>query len=152
MTAPYEPLDDDIARHWTRVAAAVMEVAVMSLSAREQLALDGIADRLTHSDARLASLLATFNRLASGEDMPTGEKVSPVRRDPLRRARWVYQRLGFQRVALLVWLVLGVALLLFALSANHGSGGRPCVRSWMVTCAGPASVHSPNPVGNTATN
>jgi hypothetical protein len=127
-----------------------MEVAVMSLSAHERQALDGIADQLAHSDPRLASLLATFNRLASGEEMPTGEKVIAARRPPLRRARWVYERLGFQRTALLVSLVLGVALVLFALAANHGTTGRACTASWTVTCAGRAPAHSPSPARNAA--
>jgi Protein of unknown function (DUF3040) len=47
-----------------------MEVAVMSLSTREQLALDGIANKLAGSDPRLAALLVTFARLTSGEAMP----------------------------------------------------------------------------------
>jgi hypothetical protein len=42
----------------------------MSLSPREQHALDSIRDRLAGSDPELAALLATFTRLASGEGMP----------------------------------------------------------------------------------
>jgi hypothetical protein len=129
-----------------------LEVAVMSLSAREQQALDGIAYGLAHSDSRLVSLLATFNWLNSDEDMPVREKVMIARRDPLARPRRLYEQLGFQRIALLVWLLLGVALVLFALSANHGVGARACVRSGMVVCARPAPAHSLAPARNTATS
>jgi hypothetical protein len=127
-----------------------MEAPVMSLSARERQALVGIADGLAHADPRLASLLATFDRLASGEDMSAGEKVPVARRDPLGWARWLYEQLGFQRIALLVWLVLRVALALFALSASHNAG-HACVRAWTAAaCAGPAPAHSPGPPRNTS--
>jgi hypothetical protein len=115
-----------------------MEVAVMSLSAHEQHALVGIETRLAHSDPRLASLLTTFNRLTSGEAMPAGEKVLVARRGLLRRAHWLYARLGFQRVALIVWLVLGIALVAVALGLSHGASGRACTRTWP-GCAGPVS-------------
>jgi hypothetical protein len=49
----------------------------MSLSAREQQALDLIKDRLTNSDSGLAALLGTFNRLAVAEEMPAREKIQP---------------------------------------------------------------------------
>lgn len=47
----------------------------MSLSAREQQALDSITDRLAGSDPELAALLTGFTRLASGEEMPPREKI-----------------------------------------------------------------------------
>jgi hypothetical protein len=47
----------------------------MSLSASEQQALDSIEATLTSSDPKLASLLAIFARLASGEEMPARERV-----------------------------------------------------------------------------
>jgi Protein of unknown function (DUF3040) len=115
-----------------------MEVAVMSLSAHEQQALDGIADGLAHSDPQLASLLATFNRLTSGEAMPTREKVLMAPRDLGRHARWLYSRLGWQRVALIVWLVLGIVLVAVALTVSHATTGQGCARSWPV-CAGAVS-------------
>jgi hypothetical protein len=52
-----------------------MEVAVMSLRAREQQALDSIEDGLSGADPKLASLLATFARLTAGEEMPVPEKI-----------------------------------------------------------------------------
>ena len=42
----------------------------MSLSAWEQQALDCIGDELAGSDTKLASLLATVRRHASGEELP----------------------------------------------------------------------------------
>ena len=47
----------------------------MSLSASEQQALASIEATLTSSDPKLASLLAIFARLASGEEMPVREGV-----------------------------------------------------------------------------
>jgi len=51
----------------------------MSLSAREQHALDSIETALTGSDPDLAVLLATFGRLTSGEEMPGREKILGTR-------------------------------------------------------------------------
>ena len=42
----------------------------MSLSAQERQALDFMAEGLADSAPELASLLATFTRLTSGEQMP----------------------------------------------------------------------------------
>ncbi len=117
----------------------------MSLSAHEQHALDGIETRLAHSDPGLASLLTTFNRLTSGEAMPTGEKVLAARRGLLRRAHWLYARLGFQRMALIVWLVLGIVLVGVALALSHGASGRACTGTWPA-CAGPALGHTSSQV------
>jgi len=57
----------------------------MSLSAREQQALDSIEDEMAGSDPKLASLLATFARLASGEEMPVREKSQVLQRHATRR-------------------------------------------------------------------
>jgi Protein of unknown function (DUF3040) len=110
----------------------------MSLSAHDQQALAGIAHGLAHSDPALAALLATFNRLTSAEAMPTSEKILVARRGLAMRARWLYARLGFQRIGLIVWLVLGIVLVVVALTLSHGASGRGCTRSWPV-CAGAVS-------------
>ena len=47
----------------------------MSLSAWEQRNLHSIKDGLAGSDPGLATLLATFNQLASGEEMPALEEI-----------------------------------------------------------------------------
>jgi hypothetical protein len=67
-----------------------MEVAVMSLSAQEQQALDSIGHKLSASDPELASLLTTFTRLTAGEDMPSREKAQA-------RPGWAGRRLGRHR-------------------------------------------------------
>ena len=58
----------------------------MSLSAREQRALDSITDRLAGSDPELATLLTGFTRLVSGEEMPLREGIRAGSR---RAIRWV---------------------------------------------------------------
>jgi hypothetical protein len=99
----------------------------MSLSPREQHALDSIRDRLAGSDPELAALLATFTRLASGEEMPAREPVRartgrhPHQGKMGRPAHRVYQRLGLHRVALLLWLVITVALITTAMAIDRSS-------------------------------
>jgi Protein of unknown function (DUF3040) len=47
----------------------------MSLSVREQQALNSIGDGLAGSDPELATLLATFTEQASGEEIPARENI-----------------------------------------------------------------------------
>ena len=99
----------------------------MSLSPREQHALDSIRERLAGSDPELAALLATFTRLASGEEMPARGPVRartgrhPHRGRMRRPAHRVYQRLGIYRVALLLWVVITIALITTALAFDRSS-------------------------------
>jgi Protein of unknown function (DUF3040) len=99
----------------------------MSLSPREQDALDSIRERLAGSDPELAALLATFTRLSSGEEMPAREPVQARKgRHPHRGkmrgpAHRVYQRLGIHRVALLLWLVITIALITTAMALDRSS-------------------------------
>jgi hypothetical protein len=106
----------------------------MGLSPREQHALDSIKDRLAGSDPELAALLGTFTRLTSGEEMPDREPVQLRNRRPPHRGRRhphqgklsghayrVYHRLGFHRVALLLWLVITVALITTAMAFDRSS-------------------------------
>jgi hypothetical protein len=99
----------------------------MSLSPREQHALDSIRDRLAGSDPELAALLATFTRLASGEEMPARGPVRarqgrhPHRGKMPRPAHRVYQRLGFHRVAMLLWVVITIALITTAMAFDRSS-------------------------------
>ncbi len=121
----------------------------MSLSTWEQQALDSIRDSLTSSHPTLAARLAIFTRLASGEEMPAREKIQPGSRQPARRrprrephlTRRVYQRLGFQRAALLLWLVTTIALIAVALVVSRGGGQGTCTGSWSTICTGAASAH-----------
>jgi hypothetical protein len=64
-----------------------MEVPVMSPTGWEHRALDSIQSALGHTDPKLATLLATFSRLASGERMPAHEKVRSPLRHPQHRRR-----------------------------------------------------------------
>jgi Protein of unknown function (DUF3040) len=121
-----------------------MEVTVMSLSAREQQALDFIEDRLAGSDPRLASLLATFARLTSDEDMPVREKIRAAgRRDThgLLRLFRLFRRPGFQRAAPLLWLLITFAMIAVALVLSGGRGAT-CTRSWQVMCTAPVPTGS----------
>jgi len=115
--------------------------SVMSLSPREQHTLDSIKEALAGSE--LAALLATFTRLVSGEEMPAREPVRareqrphrarqrrhprrtrerrPGREKMRRHAHGVYLRLGFHRVALLLWLVITAALITTAVAFNRSS-------------------------------
>lgn len=122
----------------------------MSLSAREQLALNSITDRLANSDPDLAALLATFSRLASGEEMPAAEKLMVGWRRGLReRASRIVRRLGLGGAAMLLWLAITIALIAtgVALSNSGGSqsacpetwGGAVCVNSVSTPGSGPAA-------------
>jgi hypothetical protein len=126
-----------------------MEVAVMSLSAREQQALDSIEDRLVGSDPRLAALLFTFSRLTSGDAMPTREEVGPEISDPARWTRRVLRRArrlldayaGLDRTMALLWVLITVGLIAVAAVLSGGGSGRACVRSWAVACTAPAPAN-----------
>jgi hypothetical protein len=115
----------------------------MSLNAWERQALDSIRDRLASSDPSLVARLSMFTRLASGEEMPAGEKIRPVPRQatllssanpgPPRRAD---KRAGMQRVMLLLWLVTTLALIAVALAYNRGGSQGTCTGSWATLCTG----------------
>ena len=124
----------------------------MSLSAREQQALDSIGDELAGSDPRLASLLATFARHAPGQEMPVREKIpNPARRrGTVRRpARRLVPRLGWQQtMLLLLWLAATIALIATALVLSRDSRNGPCPESWGVACTQQAPVHSLRPAAH----
>ena len=137
----------------------------MSLSAGEQQALDSIESGLAGSDPGLVSLLATFGRLASGEEMPVHEEVRVLRRRatrrPLRNRRprrgHVHRdgrslHLGWQQTILLLWLAITIALVAVALILNRGSRNGPCPEAWgAAVCTQQAPAHSPRPTAhNTA--
>ena len=123
----------------------------MSLSAREQQALDSIEDELAGSDPKLAWLLATFARHASGEELPVREKIPnpALRRGNVRRpARRLFPRLGVQQTMLLLWLTVTIALIAVALVLNRDSRNGLCPESWAVACTQQAPVHSPRPAAH----
>jgi len=132
----------------------------MSLSAWEQQALDSIKDGLAGSDPDLAALLSAFTRLASGEEMPDGEKIRAGSRRAwrrLRRARWrctmrkICQRLGIQRAVLLLWLLITAAMIAVALTLNAGGGHGTCTQTAAMICIRPAPAHSPGSPSEQAT-
>jgi hypothetical protein len=138
----------------------VTEEPAMSLNAWEQQALDSITDGLAGSDPELAALLSAFTRLASGKEMPDTEKVRAGSRRALRRLRRArrrsnirraWQRLGINRAALLLWLLITAALIAVALALNAGNHGT-CTETAAMICANSAPEHSPgSPAGNTTT-
>jgi hypothetical protein len=123
----------------------------MSLSAREQHALDSIETALTGSDPDLAVLLATFGRLTSGEEMPGREKILGTRwwyrprGRPWSRAwglvRRGWRRLGWPRTGLLLWIVVSVGLIALAPVINRGSQ-RTCPAAWAAACARLVPAHA----------
>lgn len=128
----------------------------MSLSAWEQQALDSIKEGLASSDPTLVARLAIFSRLASGEDMPAREKIQvgsgravrrsyPVLGHPRRsgepgHAPLIYQRLGLQRAAVLLWLVIALALIAVALVFNRDGTTRACTGTWATFCSSASSA------------
>jgi len=124
----------------------------MSLDAWEQRALDSIRDGLAGSDPRLAALLASFTRLASGEEMPVREKLRArslraIRRSCRRRrqprpgtVRRLGRRLGAERAVLLLWLLITIALITVAVALSGGGSQHACPSSWPVICAGSAPM------------
>ena len=123
----------------------------MSLSTREQQALDSIKDDLAGGDPALVARLTIFTRLASGEEMPAREKVQAgwrraVRRSrpKPRRTRPPYRRLGLQQAVLLLWFVITVALIAIALACNRAGSQGTCTGSWPTSCTGATSA--PNSV------
>ena len=97
----------------------------MSLSAREQRALESIADELAESDPALGSLLGMFSRLASGEEMPARNEIHPIQPSATgrlcrnRSPRRLRVRLGWNRAAVLLWLVITIGLIAVALALNN---------------------------------
>lgn len=120
----------------------------MSLTAREQQALGFIESDLARSDPKLASLLATFTRLTSGEQMPVREKIQVVRRRSTLGARRLGQRLGDWRAMTLLWVFIAFVLVAVALAVGRGGGSGSkgtCVNSWPTACTAPVTAHSSHP-------
>lgn len=122
----------------------------MSLSSREQHALDAIKEGLAGSDAELVALLSAFTRLASGEEMPDRERMPARSRRHLRAPAWrrgslrgVLRSLGFQRAALLVlWLLTTAALIAVVVAVSTGDHGT-CGETVTIGCAAPVPGHGP---------
>ena len=129
----------------------------MSLSARDRQALGSIEDQLTGFDPQLASLIATFTRLASGEEMPAREDIregGPRLRTraaagdtaagtPFAFSRRTGRRPGLQPALYLLWLTVAITLVTVTLAINYGGGTGSCTQSWAAVCAGQVPPHSP---------
>jgi hypothetical protein len=115
----------------------------MSLRTWEQQALASLEGDLASCEPALVARLALFTRLASGEDMPAGEKIQAGLRPWVRRsrpeprpARRADRRIGLRRAVLLLWLMANIALIVIALACGRGGGQGACTGSWATTCAG----------------
>jgi hypothetical protein len=113
----------------------------MSPAGWEHQALDSIQGALGHTDPKLASLLATFSRLASSEEMPAHEKVrSPLRHPPHRRrsgprrGQAPYRHRSLQRAVILAWLLTSIAMITVAVILSSG-GPAPCPQAFGI-CGG----------------
>jgi len=133
---------------------------VMSPDSWERRALDSIRDGLARSDPRLAALLATFTRLASGEAMPVRDELRArplraIRRSRRKRrhsrrgaVRGFSRRLGGERIALLLWLLITVGLITTGLTLSRSGSQSACTERWPGVCADAAPAHSsPLPYG-----
>ena len=117
----------------------------MSLTVREQQALEGLASQLARSDPVLAGQLAIFPRLTSGEAMPVRESTQLVRESTrsARGSRRLFQRLGVGAVAPLLFLVVAVALIAVAVAVTGGAKSNgACTTSWSVVCVAPTASTS----------
>jgi hypothetical protein len=107
----------------------------------EHRALDSIQSALGHTDPKLASLLATFSRLASSVEVPAHEKVrAPLRHPPHRhrsRPRWgkvPYRHRSPQRAVILTWLITSIAMITVAVVLSRG-GPASCPQAFGI-CGG----------------
>lgn len=128
------------------------EVSAVSLSAHEQQELDLIEDEIAGSDPALASLLATFARLAAGEELPAQEQIRAGCRPRGRRGPLVPGTFGRPGqpamrpglVAVLLWLTISIALVVSVLVFSRGDGGKGCAALGLM-CASQASAHGLRP-------
>ena len=129
----------------------------MSLSASEQQVLDSIEATLTSSAPKLASLLAIFGRLASGEEMPVRERVRIHRRLQVTRgwqrkqrcsrpdkamahAQWTPEP-GWRRAALVMCLLAFAWLIAVSVIISH-SNHEKCAHVRIAACIGQAPVRA----------
>jgi len=135
----------------------------MSLSAREQHALDCIADELSGTDPKLASMLTAFTRLTAGEEMPARESIRPGRAWRTGRRRGRARRaerspagppararrhwLDRQRIGLALLLLIAVGLIAGVLATTAGDRAKPCGGP-AVPCLGLAPMSKEPPSGS----
>jgi hypothetical protein len=130
----------------------------MSLSEQDQQALDFIEDGLAGSAPELVSLLATFTRVTTADEMPVREKIQvpwpgapgqprgggqPHREVTSRQARMRVTRLGWRRALVALCLAAVIALVGFAMTISHHGGPGLCPVSWTAACATQAHGSQP---------
>lgn len=131
----------------------------MSLSAREQQALDLINDRLISSDAGLAILLGTFNRLTVAEEMPVSEQIWPGSpaaagcagrgRHPHRKCRYPRQpdqRRGRQWAAPALLFMITLSLIAVAVVFSRTGSPVKCAAPLAMVCSHSESARGMLPV------
>jgi hypothetical protein len=122
-------------------------VAVMGLDPQEQRSLKSIGERLSGSDPGLASLLATFTRLTSAEEMPAREEIRPgggrhgIRARSLRRSAAGQPRRGdrpwvLKQIGLAVSLAMALGLIAIALVVSSGARTGSCTGRARASCLG----------------
>jgi hypothetical protein len=126
----------------------------MSLSAREQQALNSIREGLAGSDPELATMLASFTELASGEEMPIRENIQMtppwgIRRPRRRRRHRHWKKAGRvhqflrPRYAVVLWLLITAVLIGVAVTLSRSDGHVSCQQFSPAVCAHPAPASSP---------
>jgi hypothetical protein len=130
----------------------------MSLCAQEQQDLELIKDGLTGSGSSLVAMLSTFNRLASGEEMPAREKIRPGSRaaagcarrgrgNPHRNCRYPRQAAQRRRqwTPPLLWLAITLSLIAVALVFSHIGSSSTCAPSLAMVCSHANTAGSVSP-------
>lgn len=118
----------------------------MSLSAREQQALERIEAGLAGSDPKLAAMLDTFTRLTSEGDMPAGEQVRKIQRRRVRmrpRHRPASAHLRASPWLPTIILLIVAAAITVAACLGGGASIQTCARTWTFACVGPVAPHPP---------
>jgi hypothetical protein len=118
-----------------------MEVPVMSPVRWEHQALDSIQSALGYTDPKLASLLATFTRLAASKEMPAHEKVRsfsgpPAAPPPVTPApgKVPHRDRSLQLAVILIWLITSIAMITVAVILSRG-GPASCPQAFGI-CGG----------------
>ena len=110
----------------------------MALSGREQRALSSIADELAASDPRLASILAFFNRLTRGEELPADQRAGEAGRSHQVPGRTsMGPRVSSSLLLMTAWILISAALITVAIvliMGNGSDGHSHCAQSWAEIC------------------
>jgi hypothetical protein len=108
---------------------------IMGINGREWQTLGSIEDRLAGSDPMLASMLAIFTRLNSGEEMPAREKIKGRRERVLHSGGRLRSATVLRPAMLSLWLIVSAGLIATALVLSAtGHGG--CSQFIGTVCGG----------------